>query len=176
MCQSSCLSPALAWVYRLLYWSSCPEQAFLPSQTPTGIKDLRREDLLSLRGNGKGERKKFDRIYDYAPYNDLGNPDHDDDLSRPVLTGEKWPYPRRCRTGRPPTNSGNVLYEWEIWSYEICMALWINPFGLPGNISNRILLILVFLLDREFLYFKLLVFIVNNEKRHFLLPITNNVG
>ncbi|KAJ6911396.1 lipoxygenase 6 [Populus alba x Populus x berolinensis] len=78
-------------------------QAYLPSRTPPGIKDLRREDLLSLRGNGKGERKPHDRIYDYALYNDLGNPDKDDELARPVLGGEKWPYPRRCRTGRPPT-------------------------------------------------------------------------
>ncbi|KAG5222399.1 lipoxygenase [Salix suchowensis] len=78
-------------------------QAYLPSRTPPGIKDLRREDLLSLRGNGKGERKTHDRIYDYALYNDLGNPDKDEELARPVLGGEKWPYPRRCRTGRPPT-------------------------------------------------------------------------
>ncbi|KAJ6318850.1 hypothetical protein OIU76_014245 [Salix suchowensis] len=78
-------------------------QAYLPSRTPPGIKDLRREDLLSLRGNGKGERKTHDRIYDYALYNDLGNPDKDEELARPVLGSEKWPYPRRCRTGRPPT-------------------------------------------------------------------------
>lgn len=62
--------------------------------------------LVSLRGNGKGERKKFDLIYDYAPYNDLGNPDKDADLSRPILAGSDRPYPRRCRTGRPPTRSG----------------------------------------------------------------------
>ncbi|XP_058102244.1 lipoxygenase 6, chloroplastic [Magnolia sinica] len=80
-------------------------QAYLPSQTPAGLKDLRREDLISLRGNGKGERKKFDRIYDYAPYNDLGKPDKDADLARPVLVGEERPYPRRCRTGRPPTKT-----------------------------------------------------------------------
>ncbi|KAI3856227.1 hypothetical protein MKX03_027809 [Papaver bracteatum] len=80
-------------------------QAYLPSQTPAGMRDLRREDLLSVRGNGKGERKLSDRIYDYAPYNDLGNPDKDDDLARPVLSGEERPYPRRCRTGRPPTKS-----------------------------------------------------------------------
>lgn len=81
-------------------------QAYLPSQTPSGIKDLRREDLLSIRGNGKGERKPYDRIYDYAPYNDLGNPDKDEDLARPVIGGsEDLPYPRRCRTGRPPTKT-----------------------------------------------------------------------
>ncbi|GAB4829332.1 Lipoxygenase 6, chloroplastic [Ancistrocladus abbreviatus] len=79
-------------------------QAYLPSQTPPGIKDLRREDLLSIRGNGKGERKLHERVYDYAPYNDLGNPDKDD-LARPVLAGEERPYPRRCRTGRPGMKS-----------------------------------------------------------------------
>ncbi|KAK2636726.1 hypothetical protein Ddye_031518 [Dipteronia dyeriana] len=77
-------------------------RAYLPSQTPAGIKDLRHEDLLSIRGNGKGERKPHDRIYDYAVYNDLGNPDKDDDLARPVLGSDEKPYPRRCRTGRPP--------------------------------------------------------------------------
>lgn len=80
-------------------------QAYLPSETPPGIKDLRREDLLSKRGNGKGERKLHERIYDYALYNDLGNPDKTEDLARPVLGNEERPYPRRCRTGRPPTNT-----------------------------------------------------------------------
>lgn len=101
--------PANSWIHsrddnresRIIF----KNQAYLPSQTPAGLKDLRREDLLSLRGNGKGERKEFDRIYDYATYNDLGNPDKDDDLARPVLAGEEMPYPRRCRTGRPPTKA-----------------------------------------------------------------------
>jgi lipoxygenase len=80
-------------------------QAYLPSQTPPGIKDLRSKDLDSLRGNGKGERKQHERIYDYAPYNDLGKPDKGEDLARPVLGSQTWPYPRRCRTGRPPSES-----------------------------------------------------------------------
>ncbi|KAK8655556.1 hypothetical protein V6N13_108130 [Hibiscus sabdariffa] len=80
-------------------------QAYLPSQTPPGLNDLRREDLLSLRGNGKGERKPHERIYDYDVYNDLGKPDKDEDLARPVLGGEERPYPRRCRTGRPPSKT-----------------------------------------------------------------------
>ncbi|XP_015957987.1 lipoxygenase 6, chloroplastic [Arachis duranensis] len=80
-------------------------QAYLPSQTPPGIKDLRLEDLLSIRGTGKGERKQHDRIYDYATYNDLGNPDKDEELARPVLGGPERPYPRRCRSGRPHTAS-----------------------------------------------------------------------
>ncbi|XP_004504466.1 lipoxygenase 6, chloroplastic [Cicer arietinum] len=83
-------------------------QAYLPSQTPPGIKDLRREDLLSIRGGGtpqESERKSHDRIYDYATYNDLGNPDKDEKLARPLLGDHDRPYPRRCRTGRPPTRS-----------------------------------------------------------------------
>ncbi|XP_021746681.1 lipoxygenase 6, chloroplastic-like [Chenopodium quinoa] len=101
--------PANSWIH------SCndnPESriifrnhTYLPAQTPSGIKDLRREDLLSRRGDGKGERKLHEMVYDYAPYNDLGNPDKDDDLFRPVLAGSERPYPRRCRTGRPPMKS-----------------------------------------------------------------------
>lgn len=82
----------------VLWW-----QAYLPSQTPPGIKDLRLQDLLSVRGNGIGERELHERIYDYDVYNDLGNPDKDEDLERPVLGTEDRPYPRRCRTGRRPT-------------------------------------------------------------------------
>lgn len=101
--------PANSWIHprkdnpdsRIIFRN----QAYLPSKTPAGLKDLRREDLLSVRGNGKGERKPHDRIYDYANYNDLGNPDKGEDLERPVLGGEERPYPRRCRTGRPPSAS-----------------------------------------------------------------------
>lgn len=100
--------PANTWIHSR---SDNPESRIifknltcLPSQTPPGIKDLRREDLLSLRGNGKGERKMHERIYDYALYNDLGNPEKSD-LSRPAIGGEERPYPRRCRTGRSPSKS-----------------------------------------------------------------------
>lgn len=101
--------PANSWIHsqgdnpesRIIF----NNKSYLPSQTPAGLKDLRSKDLMSARGDGKGERKEFDRIYDYDVYNDLGNPDKDEDLVRPVLGGEEIPYPRRCRTGRPPTQS-----------------------------------------------------------------------
>ena len=90
------------------------EQSYLPSQTPKGLKSLREKDLVNLRGNGTGERKYSDRIYDYDVYNDLGNPDSNPELARPVLGGSKqYPYPRRCRSGRPPCKTGmkiNSLY------------------------------------------------------------------
>ncbi|GAB2276978.1 hypothetical protein Dimus_011687 [Dionaea muscipula] len=76
-------------------------KSYLPSQTPGGLKRFRERELENLRGNGEGERKSFERIYDYDTYNDLGDPDSNLELQRPVLGGKKHPYPRRCRTGRP---------------------------------------------------------------------------
>ncbi|KAF5735752.1 linoleate 13S-lipoxygenase 2-1 chloroplastic-like [Tripterygium wilfordii] len=73
-------------------------KSYLPSQTPSALKRLREEELVILRGNGQGERKTGERIYDYDVYNDLGD---DEDKVRPVLGGKDHPYPRRCRTGRP---------------------------------------------------------------------------
>ncbi|KAF3448915.1 hypothetical protein FNV43_RR09632 [Rhamnella rubrinervis] len=81
-------------------------KSYLPSETPSGLRRLREEELQILRGNGQGERKTFDRIYDYDVYNDIGNPDKDTDLKRPVLGGKEHPYPRRCRTGRPRCETG----------------------------------------------------------------------
>lgn len=101
--------PSNSWIHsrsdnpqsRILF----SNQTYLPSQTPDGLKDLRQEDLICLRGDGQGERKMFERVYDYATYNDLGNPDKGEDLARPILGGNQKPYPRRCRTGRPPAMS-----------------------------------------------------------------------
>ncbi|KAL5219819.1 hypothetical protein ABZP36_024532 [Zizania latifolia] len=89
---------------------------YLPGQTPAGLKAYRQRDLEQKRGNGRGEREADDRVYDYDVYNDLGNPENDAG-KRPVLGGSKqFPYPRRCRTGRPRSKkdpnsekrSGNV--------------------------------------------------------------------
>ncbi|XP_062083944.1 linoleate 13S-lipoxygenase 2-1, chloroplastic-like [Humulus lupulus] len=76
------------------------DKSYLPSQTPSGLRKLRKEELEKLRGDGKGQRKKYDRVYDYDVYNDLGKPDAID-TKRPVLGGKQHPYPRRGRTGRP---------------------------------------------------------------------------
>ncbi|KAI5406934.1 hypothetical protein KIW84_053260, partial [Lathyrus oleraceus] len=79
---------------------------YLPSQTPSGLRKLRENELKEVRGNGEGERKSSDRIYDYDVYNDLGDPDINSKLKRPVLGGNKqYPYPRRCRTGRKHSNT-----------------------------------------------------------------------
>ncbi|KAL0354467.1 UNVERIFIED_CONTAM: Linoleate 13S-lipoxygenase 3-1, chloroplastic [Sesamum radiatum] len=80
-------------------------QPYLPDETPAGLRAHREKELRELRGDGNGERKLSDRIYDFDVYNDLGNPDKGIDFARPVLGGEKRPYPRRCRTGRPPTDT-----------------------------------------------------------------------
>ncbi|XP_071720461.1 linoleate 13S-lipoxygenase 2-1, chloroplastic-like [Rutidosis leptorrhynchoides] len=74
----------------------------LPSDTPSGLKSFREKELAILRGDGvpEGPRQKNDRIYDYDVYNDLGDPDKDPELARPVLGTKDLPYPRRCKTGR----------------------------------------------------------------------------
>ncbi|GJZ53767.1 linoleate 13S-lipoxygenase 3-1, chloroplastic-like protein [Tanacetum coccineum] len=78
---------------------------YLPDHTPAGIKLLREKELRDLRGDRTGVRKLSDRIYDYDVYNDLGNPDMGNDFITPLLGGQKIPYPRRCRTGRAPSDT-----------------------------------------------------------------------
>ncbi|KAI4299383.1 hypothetical protein L6164_032850 [Bauhinia variegata] len=80
-------------------------KAYLPSETPIALKELREKELRQLRGEGRGVRIFHDRIYDYDVYNDLGDPDKGDEYVRPTLGGPENPHPRRCRTGRPPTNT-----------------------------------------------------------------------
>ncbi|KAF4399360.1 hypothetical protein G4B88_022443 [Cannabis sativa] len=101
--------PCNSWVQskkdhpaKRIFFSNKP---YLPSETPAGLKVLREKELKILRGNGKGVRKLSDRIYDFDVYNDLGNPDKSTELARPKLGGKEIPYPRRCRTGRLPTDT-----------------------------------------------------------------------
>lgn len=82
-------------------------QTYLPSETPPPLVNYRQLELKALRGDGTGERKEGERIYDYDVYNDLENPDMDERLARPVAGGSiAYPYPHRGRTGRKPTNTG----------------------------------------------------------------------
>uniref|UniRef100_A0A0D9X9L8 linoleate 13S-lipoxygenase n=1 Tax=Leersia perrieri TaxID=77586 RepID=A0A0D9X9L8_9ORYZ len=78
-------------------------KTYLPSQTPAGLKSYRNKGLLEKRGDGISQREADDCVYDYDFYNDLGDADNSEkDMARPVLGGSKqFPYPRRCRTGRP---------------------------------------------------------------------------
>ena len=91
------------------------EQSYLPSETPSGLLRLREEELEILWGNGQGERKSFERVYDYDVYNDIGNPNSNIDLKRPMLGGKEHSYPRRCRTGRLRSSTGDKL-----------VCIWIN--------------------------------------------------
>lgn len=74
------------------------KQSYLPSKTPSGLIRLRKIELKNLRGNGEGERKSFERIYDYDTYNNLGDLEKSTDFAPPVFGGTEYPYPRRCRT------------------------------------------------------------------------------
>ncbi|PKA62901.1 Linoleate 13S-lipoxygenase 2-1, chloroplastic [Apostasia shenzhenica] len=96
--------------FNLISFQFCVDDAsYLPSETPSGLRRYREKELALLRGDGTGERKTFERIYDYDVYNDLGDPDADADKARPILGGSKeLPYPRRCRTGRDRTKKVRI--------------------------------------------------------------------
>ncbi|KAL6185458.1 hypothetical protein ACLB2K_041591 [Fragaria x ananassa] len=81
-------------------------KTYLPSDTPLPLRKYRQQELEQLRGNGTGELEEWDRVYDYACYNDLGDPDKGSKYVRQTLGGSsEYPYPRRGRTGRPPTKT-----------------------------------------------------------------------
>ncbi|KAL2942082.1 putative linoleate 9S-lipoxygenase 5 [Bienertia sinuspersici] len=83
-------------------------KAYLPHETPPTLKIYREEELDILRGKGKEFEMliESDRVYDYAYYNDLGDPDKGPESARPIFGGSsEYPYPRRGRTSRPPTKT-----------------------------------------------------------------------
>ncbi|XP_075506784.1 linoleate 9S-lipoxygenase 5-like [Primulina tabacum] len=97
---NSWVFPVKRYKYSRVFFSN---QTYLPSDTPEPLRLYREEELINLRGNGSGVLKTWDRVYDYAYYNDLGFPEKGKDSARPVLGGSATnPYPRRGRTGRPP--------------------------------------------------------------------------
>ncbi|XP_058738567.1 probable linoleate 9S-lipoxygenase 5 [Vicia villosa] len=82
-------------------------KTYFLSETPKGLVKYREEELETLRGNGDNvQLEEWDRVYDYAYYNDLADPDKGSEYVRPVLGGSsEYPYPRRGRTSRPPAKS-----------------------------------------------------------------------
>ncbi|KAG7025475.1 Linoleate 9S-lipoxygenase 5, chloroplastic [Cucurbita argyrosperma subsp. argyrosperma] len=89
-----------SWVYPFnvaapprLFFSNT---SYIPSQTPRPLVELRKEELIKLRGDGKRENKEWERIYEYDYY---------DEFSRPELgESSSHPYPRRGRTVQHPNS------------------------------------------------------------------------
>ncbi|KAF8723242.1 hypothetical protein HU200_021757 [Digitaria exilis] len=95
--------------YRLFFTND----AYVKENTPSALLGYREDELSVLRGEVTGASsadeqpfQEWDRVYDYALYNDLGNPDLRKDLARPVLGGsDEYPHPRRTKIGRSPTRT-----------------------------------------------------------------------
>ncbi|WCJ37255.1 Linoleate 9S-lipoxygenase [Euphorbia peplus] len=149
-----------SWVYPFQKTKSerffFSNKSYLPNQTPSAMLELRKSELTSLRGDGTGERKEWDRIYDYDFYNDLGSPRKGQKYTRPILGGsELHPYPRRGRTGHAPCSTDSST---ENWPEQINLDIYVPP-------------------DERFSPKKLSEFISNSIQAavHFVIPETKSL-
>lgn len=96
-------------------------RASIPQAAPAALAPYREGDLAVLRGDyvaldapdvvPQPPFRSHDRVYSYDVYNDLAGPkDATQPRTRPTLGGEgQIPYPRRLRTGRAVTPSGEEV-------------------------------------------------------------------
>ncbi|KAE8703055.1 Linoleate 9S-lipoxygenase 5 [Hibiscus syriacus] len=153
---NSWVYPTTRYNYNRIFFAN---KNYLPSETPEALRDYRKEELENLRGIGRtGELKEWDRVYDYAYYNDLGMPELGKKFARPVLGGSaEYPYPRRGKTGRAPNRKDpntesrlggldlillNIYVQrderfstvkfWDFLAYFLCLRRWAHNDTLKG--------------------------------------------